>query len=147
MTIQEAMTTSVETISPEDTVQYAAARMKEHDIGMLPVTEEGHAVGVVTDRDIALRCSAEGGDPHAVKVGQIMTRKVIRCRETEDIAEATRLMEARKVRRLVVTDDAGIVTGLLSADDLAARLNDPGVFSRVLRQVSLDIPRSASPRT
>jgi CBS domain-containing protein len=135
--ISEAMTSIVETIQPDDTAQYAASRMKEHDVGFLPVVVEGQAVGVLTDRDLALRCCAEGRDPHATRVGDLMTPGVIGCRETEGIASASRLMEEKKLRRIVVTDDAGVVTGLLSVDDLAARMNDPGVFSRVLRQAGL----------
>jgi len=146
MKVSEAMTTEVETISPQDTVEYAAARMREHDIGILPVTEEGRAVGVVTDRDIALRCTAEGRDAGSTPVLDIMTTAVIQCRETQDLAEASRLMEEKKIRRLVVTDDTGTVTGLLSVDDLAARLDDASVFSRVLREVSLSPPRASARR-
>lgn len=137
MKISEAMTSIVETIQPGDTAQYAASRMKEHDVGFLPVVAEGRSVGVLTDRDLALRCCAEGRAPHATPVEDIMTRNVIGCRETEEVAAASRLMEETKLRRIVVTDDRGVVTGLLSVDDLAARMNDPGVFSRVLRRVGL----------
>jgi CBS domain-containing protein len=146
MNVSEAMTMGVETISPADTAQYAAARMKENDIGFLPVTEEGRAVGVVTDRDIALRCCAEGRDPHSTTVREIMTRNVIACRETEELSAASRLMEQKKIRRLVVTDEAGIVNGLLSVDDLALRIDDPSVFSRVLRQVAPGPPKSPAGR-
>lgn len=143
MKISEAMTSIVETIRPGDTAQYAGSRMKEHDVGFLPVVVEGRAVGVLTDRDLALRCCGEGRDPHATRVEDIMTPNVIGCRETEEVAAAGRLMEDKKLRRIVVTDDGGLVTGLLSVDDLAARLNDPGVFSRVLRQVGLSATRPA----
>jgi CBS domain-containing protein len=144
MNIREAMTSTVETISPTDTVWYAAARMKELDIGLLPVTRDGRAVGVVTDRDLALRSCGEGSDPRTTQVDDVMTREVIECRETQPLADAGRLMEEKKVRRLLVTNEEGLLVGLLSVDDLATRLHDPSVFSRVLRDVSLGLRPESS---
>ena len=144
MKIRDAMTYEVETIGPEDTVSYAAARMKEMDVGLLPVAKEGRAIGVVTDRDIALRCCGEGSDPRATRVREIMTTEIIQCRDTQELAEAVRLMENKKVRRLVVTNDEGRIAGLLSVDDLATRMHDPTVFSRVLRGMSLAAPPSSN---
>lgn len=142
MQVSEVMTSDVETLSAVDTVAYAAARMRDLDVGFFPVTEDGRAIGVVTDRDIALRCCAESKDPRATPVSEIMTSDIIQCRETENLARATRLMEERKVRRLLVMNDDGRVAGLLSVDDLATRMHDPGVFSRVLHQVALGVPLS-----
>jgi len=137
MRVTEAMTSDVETLSPDDTVAYAAARMRDLDVGFLPVAREGRALGVVTDRDIAVRCCAEGLDPGATPVTRVMTPDVIGCRDTADLSEATRIMESRKVRRLLITNAEGQIAGLLSVDDLATRMQDPSVFSRVLQNVAL----------
>ena len=143
MKISEVMTTEVESISPDDTCQYAAVRMEELEVGILPVTREGCCIGVVTDRDIALRCCGGGLDPRTTPVSAIMTREVVQCGEGQELADATQMMETHKVRRLVITDEEGYLRGLISVDDLASRLRDTGVFSRVLHDVSLAGPQTA----
>jgi len=142
MKISEVMTTEVESISPNDPCQYAAVRMGELEVGILPVTREGRCIGVVTDRDIALRCCGEGLDPRSTPASAIMTREVIQCRDGQELSDATQVMETHKLRRLVITDEEGYLRGLISVDDLATRLRDPGVFSRVLRDVSLGGPQT-----
>ncbi|MCC6213079.1 MAG: CBS domain-containing protein, partial [Burkholderiales bacterium] len=95
------------------------------DVGALPVQEpEGELVGIVTDRDIAVRAVAEGMDPNGSTVSQIMTPQVQTCSANRDIADAARLMETRRIRRLVVVDASGAPVGMISLGDLA--LHAPG---------------------
>ncbi|HSG27562.1 MAG TPA: CBS domain-containing protein [Candidatus Krumholzibacterium sp.] len=142
MKVSEVMTSAVETIGPGDTAWYAASRMSELDVGLLPVAEEGRAIGVLTDRDIALRCCGEGRDPRSTEVSEIMTTEVIQCEETEELGQASKIMQDRKIRRLLITNEDGRIAGLLSVDDLATRMHDPSVYSRVLENVSLAAPDS-----
>ncbi len=113
------MTHRAETIAPGETLQNAARRMRELGIGALPVCERDRLVGMLTDRDIVVRATAEGLDPARATVLVAMTPQVIYCFDDEDIYAAARLMEERAVRRLMVLDSAKRLVGLISVDDLA----------------------------
>src|SRR5690348_861519 len=105
MRVSEVMTRGVECIHPDASLQEAAAKMKSLDIGPLPVCgDHGRLVGILTDRDITVRATAEGEDPTAVCVRDIMTPEVVYCFEDQLVGEAARLMEDKQVRRLVVLD-------------------------------------------
>jgi CBS domain-containing protein len=119
MLVSEIMNRSVETIEPGAPLQAAAARMRSCGIGVLPVTEEGQLVGIITDRDITVRATALGKDPKSTRVADAMTSTVITCREDAPLSEAERLMEEKAVRRLVVLDAWHQLAGLISIDDLA----------------------------
>jgi CBS domain-containing protein len=120
MKIQEIMTTNVEFVWPDDTLQDAALKMKEMDIGPLPVCDGGHIMGVLTDRDITVRGVALGCDPRCTMVRDVMTREVIQCYEDEESEEAERLMETRQVRRILVVNRDERLVGIVSLGDLAA---------------------------
>jgi CBS domain-containing protein len=98
-------------------VQAAAQQMRAHAIGVLPVVEHGNLVGVVTDRDLVVRCVATGGLPWETYVREVMTEDPATCRPAELLTAAVERMIARRVRRLIVVDAGGVV-GLLSTDDL-----------------------------
>ncbi len=114
------MTRVVETTTPWTTLQAAALKMRETGVGMLPVVEEGRPIGVVTDRDITVRATANGMDPRTGHVADVMTRAVHSCRDDETLAEAVHRMEERTVRRLVVLDRDEKMVGVLTLDDLSA---------------------------
>lgn len=113
------MTRAVETITTGATLQATALKMREAGVGMLAVLDHERPVGVVTDRDITVRATANGLDPKSSHVGDVMTRTVLCCYEDEDIAEAARRMEEHTVRRLMVLDRAGRMVGVISLDDLS----------------------------
>ena len=100
-----------------DTVEVAAQLMRAQVIGTLPVVEQGELVGVVTDRDLVLRCMAPGEKPWETFVREVMTPNPATCRAEEPLLDAIERMIARRVRRLIVVDDEG-VAGILSVDDL-----------------------------
>src|SRR5437867_2410224 len=114
MKVNEVMTRNVVTIDLQASVTEAARRMRGLDVGPLPVTEEGRLVGMLTDRDIAVRGTAEGRDPRATPVGDVMTRDVVCCFEDDDVLQAARAMAQYRKRRLVVVDASGRVVGILS---------------------------------
>ncbi len=119
MLVADAMTRRAETVGPDEPLAAAARRRKEVGIGALAVCEGDRVVGVITDRDIAVRAVAVGRDATATPVRAAMTSQLVSCREDEDLASAAARMESAAVRRLVVLDAAGKLVGLLSVDDVA----------------------------
>jgi CBS domain-containing protein len=135
MLIKDIMTRGVETVSPQTTLQEAAARMKTLDVGPLPVCDGDRIEGMVTDRDIVVRGIAEGRDPRTTKVSDVMTRDVATCRENDDVREAARTMKDKQIRRLLVVDDKHKVSGIVSLGDVAVEGNDK-MSGDVLEKVS-----------
>ena len=136
MQVREAMTRRVECIRPDAALREAADRMKALDIGSLPVCDNDRLVGMLTDRDITVRATAEGLPPGLGQVRDVMTPEVIYCFEDEDIASAARLMKQKQVRRLLVLNRDQRLVGLLSVDDLAVRTNDEIVSGNTLEGVA-----------
>jgi len=119
MQIQELMNPAVVTIAPEESAALAARLLSRHNLGALPVCgSDGGLRGIVTDRDIVIRCVAASEDPARVPVRDIMTRDVETIAPTEDAAEAARRMARQQVRRLPVVDGRRLV-GMVSLGDLA----------------------------
>jgi len=124
MLVREVMTRGVKTIKPDGTVQEAARLMKDMDVGPLPVCDGHRIVGMVTDRDIAVRSAAEGKDPKTQSVSEVMTSDAVACRANDDVSEAARLMHERQVRRLLVLDDDNRLVGIVSLGDVATQSDD-----------------------
>ncbi|MDQ8727964.1 CBS domain-containing protein [Bradyrhizobium sp. LHD-71] len=118
MRVSDAMTREVYVADPEETVQQAAMAMAGIDVGVLPVRENDRLVGMITDRDIAIRGVAEGRGLGA-KVRDVMTREVIYCFEDQDVEDVTRNMGDIQVRRLPVVNREKRLVGILSLGDLA----------------------------
>jgi CBS domain-containing protein len=133
MLVRDAMTRGAETISPGESLREAARRMKAAGVGALVVTEQDRIVGILTDRDIVVRSTAEGTRPAEADVRSAMTPQVIDCREDEALEEAATRMARGAVRRVVVVDGDQRVVGLLSVDDLALR--SPALAGEVLEHV------------
>jgi CBS domain-containing protein len=119
MRCDEVMTREVETILPTATVLEAARRMRDLDIGFLPVCEDnGAPVGTLTDRDIVVRAVAEE-KRYQTKVEDVMTPDVVACRPYDDLERAEELMRANQVSRVLVVDDDGRIAGVISLADIA----------------------------
>lgn len=112
----------VATVGPQETVRDAARRMAEHGVGTLVTLEHDRPGGIVTDRDIALRCVADGLDPDTTPVSQIATAPIEAVDESAPIEEALAKMASAGKRRLAVTGEQGRFVGLLALDDLLDRL-------------------------
>ncbi|HXV24027.1 MAG TPA: CBS domain-containing protein [Alphaproteobacteria bacterium] len=119
MKIHQLMTRDVEIASPEDTIQHAAMAMGRIDAGALPVGENDRLVGMITDRDIAVRAVAEGRDPLHTRVRDVMTAEVKYCYEDEDVNHVCGNMAELQLRRLPVIDRQKRLVGILSLGDLA----------------------------
>lgn len=119
MRVADVMTPEPACCTGETTVQEAAASMAEHDCGCLPVVDaDGRVAGVVTDRDIACRCVANGKEP-TTPVGEVMTSPARCCGPDDDAVEAARVMAQAQVRRVPVIDRQGCCVGMVSQADLA----------------------------
>ncbi len=117
--VKQVMSASAERIHPHDTIQQAAKRMKDADIGFLIVYDApAGVVGVLTDRDLALRAVAAGRDPVTTEVYEVMTSRVVTCQDEDEIADAGHVMEAAGIRRLIVLSSDRELVGVLSVDDL-----------------------------
>lgn len=118
MQIRECMSTDVRIASPQDSLQEAARTMSEIDAGLLPVGENDRLVGMISDRDIAIRGIGSGHGPEA-KVGDVMTREVNYCFEDEDEEDAFNMMADLQVRRLPVLNREKRLVGIVALGDIA----------------------------
>ena len=132
MLVRDAMTPRAETVGPEETIQAAAAKMKALNVGALPVKDDDHLVGMLTDRDLAVRAVAIGRDPARTRVREAMTPQVVWCFEDQDTLEAARIMEDKAIRRVMVLDRQEHLVGLLSVDDIAAGARQERLAGEVL---------------
>lgn len=124
MLVKEVMSAHLETINPATTVQECAKKMGQLGIGVLPVWQDGQAVGMITDRDICCRAVGAGKDPTKTPVRAIMTGAMVACFEDQDCKDAASLMKTKGVRRLTVVNRKQAVVGMLSVDDLARCSHD-----------------------
>jgi CBS domain-containing protein len=118
MNVRDVMTSNPRTVSPNDGIQVAARIMKEEDTGVVPVVDNGRAVGIVTDRDIVIRAIAEGSMDRPI--GDIATREVVCVRPDDSTREAERIMSERQIRRLPVVEGDRLV-GIVSLGDIAVK--------------------------
>ena len=118
MKVSEAMTRNVLLANPEETIQEAASTMASLDAGVLPVGEKDHLIGIITDRDIAIRGIAQGKGPEA-KVRDVMSKDIKYCFDDQDVEEVTRNMADIQVRRLPVINREKRLVGILSLGDIA----------------------------
>jgi CBS domain-containing protein len=131
----------VATASARETVEAGARRMKEYDVGTLVVAEEDRQPqGIVTDRDVIVRCVAEGLDPSDTALSEVMTSPVRTLHEASPMDEALEVMSRIGARRLVVTDDDGSLAGILSLDDVISSMAEQmnrvgGVVEKQSREV------------
>jgi len=137
MIVRDVMTQGAECVSPTTSLQEAARKMKDLDVGPLPVCENDRLVGMVTDRDITVRAVAEGCDPRTATVKEVMTPDVFYCFEDQDVQQAANLMKQNQVRRLVVLNRDKRLVGIVSLGDLAVETGDEHLTGRTLEEVSL----------
>jgi CBS domain-containing protein len=110
--------------------------MRDHDVGALPVCDGERLIGMLTDRDIAIRAVAEGRDPRSTRARDVITEKVRYVFEDQDVQEAARMMEEAQIRRLPVLNRDKKLVGVLSLGDLAVRFHDEDLSGEALEQIS-----------
>jgi len=119
MKVKNAMHQGAEWVAPETPVAEVARRMKELDVGSIPVGENDKLIGMVTDRDITCRAVANGRDLSKLTARDVMTKGIVYCRDSEDLDDALRIMESKKVRRLPVINEKKRMVGMLSFGDVS----------------------------
>ncbi len=122
MRVSEVMTRDVQTIQPDQTAREAATFMLDADAGSIPVTEGGRLIGMITDRDIAVRGVAKGNGPET-PVRELMTDNLVIVRIDDDVEEAATKMSDAQVRRLPVIDQDERLCGIVSLGDLSREAN------------------------
>jgi len=119
MQVSQILTREVETIRPDMPVREAAQRMRSMDVGSLPVCDGRHLLGMVTDRDITIRITAEGRDPANTPVQEARTPDVAYVFEDQDVQEAARIMQQHQIRRLPVLSRDKQLVGIVALGDVA----------------------------
>jgi CBS domain-containing protein len=117
----DVMTTGVETVAPGDTIRFAAEKMDALDVGSLPVCDGERLVGMVTDRDLAIRAVASGRDPNRTAVIEAMTPELVYALEEQSVDDAVELMREHEIRRLPIVDERRRLVGIVALADLATR--------------------------
>jgi CBS domain-containing protein len=146
MRIQEIMSRDLSTVTPDATVREAALLMKREEVGFLPVVSSSDSrklVGVVTDRDIAIRCIATGRDGDC-RVSEVMSSgPVATCRQTDDVEHLMSSMRSEQVRRIPIVDDRGSLVGIVSQADIVRKARG-GQPEATISQISEPGGRHAS---
>ena len=133
--VRHAMTESPQTVGADAPLIEVARLMKEKDVGVIPVVEDGETVGLITDRDLVVRVVAEGSDPANVRAGEVATRAPVSVTPDTRLSEARELMEQHQVRRLPVLKGHELV-GILSLGDVAWADASTREVGKALRAVS-----------
>lgn len=135
MRCEQIMKRTVECVTAKDSVQVAAQKMRDQNVGFLAVCENGtKAIGTITDRDIAVRACADDKAASKTKIGDVMTHEVIACKPSDDIARAEELMGKHHKSRMLCIDDGGKLVGVISLSDIAQHQADAG--AQTLREVT-----------
>jgi CBS domain-containing protein len=135
-TIKEIMSRDVRVLPPSATVQQAAEQMRVLDIGSVPVCDGEKLVGMITDRDIAVRAAADGRDPKTTKVADVMSSEVVWCYDDASTDEVSRLMQERQVRRIPIVNRDKQLVGIVSLGNVATSRDDDETKARTLEGVS-----------
>jgi CBS domain-containing protein len=122
MNVSEIMSKCFAVIPEQASIREAAEMMRDFDVGVLPASRTGKLVGILTDRDIVVRCIATGCKPNQTRVAECMSAEVVTCHAGDSIDHAIDSMSEHRVRRLVVLNLEQEIAGILSVDDLAHAL-------------------------
>ena len=138
-TCSDLMTRNLICCVPKDMVPVVAQSMKAQDVGAMPVIdshENNNLIGIVTDRDLALKVVAEGLDARKTTVEDVMSRKMVVCKTEDDWQLALDAMAKHQLRRIPVVDNQGRIAGIISQADVATRIEEPEATAKVVEQIS-----------
>jgi CBS domain-containing protein len=136
MQVKEIMTRNVEVIRPDATLQEAARKMKDLDVGAIPVCDGRKLQGMLTDRDITIRATAEGADPKETRVQDTMTPDVYYCFENQSVEDAALLMMEKQVRRIPIVNNEHDLVGIIALGDVAVDSQDDAMSGATLDEIS-----------
>jgi len=124
---------------PDEGVQKAAKLMRDENVGVIPIIEDEDTktlLGIVTDRDLAIRVVAEGRDVGGTRIKDVMTTGAVSCRPDDDLQKALDAMEENQVRRIPVVDHNQKIVGIIAQADVATRLSEPKKTAEVVEEIS-----------
>jgi len=133
--IKDVMTSNPCSIDADKSVAYAAKMMRDEDVGLAPIVEGDKLIGMLTDRDIAIRVVAEGQDPDQVTVREVASKQVVTIDPQQDLDEALRIMAKHQVRRLPVVEEDGRLVGVVAQADVA-REGDDKETGQLVQEIS-----------
>ena len=139
MKCNDVMTQDPECSLPDELVMDVAQLMLDQDIGSIPIIEDEQTkklIGIVTDRDLALKIVAEGRDPRSTKVSEVMTRQVVTCFVDDDVQKAFDAMAEHQLRRIPVVDKNEHIVGIIAQADIATRVDEPEKTAEVVKEIS-----------
>jgi len=136
MFVKDVMTVSPEIVNADTNLKDTAARMKALDVGAMPVNSGDRLIGIITDRDIAIRAVAEGLNPEKTSAEEVLTPSITYCYEDQDLSEAAEIMKEKKIRRLVVLNKEKRLVGMCSLADIVAGGKDYNVSGETLHEIS-----------
>ncbi|MDF2676477.1 MAG: yhcV [Bacillota bacterium] len=136
MILKDIMTSDIASLNSSDSIQKAAKLMAQYNIGSVPICENKQVVGIVTDRDIALRSVADGKDVNQQKVGDIMTKDVVTGSPSMNVHEAAKLMSDKQIRRIPVVQNNSLV-GMVSLGDISLQPQLQDNAEKALSNISL----------
>ncbi|HEX7530864.1 MAG TPA: CBS domain-containing protein [Pyrinomonadaceae bacterium] len=139
MKCSEVMTDNPVCCLPGDLVSQAARVMRREHVGPVPVISDEQTrelIGIVTDRDLAIKVVAESRDSNKTTVGEVMTNTIIACREDDDMSSAIAAMEEHQIRRIPVIDQGGRIVGIISQADVATRVHEPKRTAEMVEEIS-----------
>jgi len=133
--IKDVMTSNPCTVDADKSVAYAAKMMRDEDVGLAPIVEGDKLIGMLTDRDIAIRVVAEGRNPDQVTVREVASQQVVKIDPQQDLDEALRIMAKHQVRRLPVVEEDGRLVGVVAQADVA-REGDDDRTGKLVEEIS-----------
>ena len=137
MDLRDIMSRNVEVVNANASLEDAAIKMKNLDVGSIPVCDGDRLQGILTDRDITIRATANGRNPYVTKVSDVMTTTDIAyCLEDQEVEEAVSLMEARQIRRLPILNRDKRLVGIVSLADIAVHVGDRDLSGETLEEIS-----------
>lgn len=134
--VRDIMTREVEIIHPTATIAEAAEKMRDLNVGPLPVSDGTTVLGMVTDRDITIRATAEGHDPNTTKIRDVMTPDVVYVYDDQDVDEAAKVMGEKQIRRVVVLNRDKRLVGIIATADIAVDVNEDKLSGQMLESIS-----------
>ncbi len=145
MYVRDIMVAEFHCASPSDKISDIAQAMKRHNVGAIPVCENGRLTGIITDRDIAIQCASAGLDPKQCEAREFMSVNPLTISPNADLQQASEMMGKEQIRRLPVVE-GGRLVGMISLGDLAFHLGDDAAVGELLRRISTPVRAIAAGR-
>lgn len=135
MKIKDALTKDVQYVDPDTSIKDVAILMKENDCGSIPVGKDDKLVGMITDRDIVLRCVTRDFDPVIMTAKNCMTTGILYCYDTDDVEDILKNMGEKAIKRMPVVNKDKKLVGIVSFGDLSAACKDKTVCGEAMEQI------------